>query len=91
MRGFIGIIRQKSIKALTFDKFNDYFPLKTSFMTISRNILIIVIVALSVKIFYFVFAVGVFQITNEKSFQPDYDGLISTLKKMMRFGTKKLP
>jgi hypothetical protein len=55
-----------------------------------RNILIIVVVALVIKLVYFSFAVGVFKFTDSKSFHVDYSGLISTLKKNDAFWYEKI-
>lgn len=55
-----------------------------------RNILIIVIAALLIKLIYFGFAAGVFQLTNNESFNPDYQGFISTLKKNDAFWYEKI-
>lgn len=46
-----------------------------------RNILIILIAALVIKLIYFGFAIGVFEFTDKPGFKPNYSGLISTLKK----------
>ncbi len=59
-------------------------------MTSSRNILIIVAAALFVKLVYFAFAIGVFRYTENQNFKPDYEGLISTLKKNDAFWYEKI-
>lgn len=59
-------------------------------MTLSRNILILVVAALSVKIFYFVFAIGVYHFSEEKTFKADYGGFISTLKKNDAYWYEKI-
>lgn len=59
-------------------------------MKSDRNILFIVAVALVVKVVYFGFAVGIFELTSNESFNPDYQGFISTLKKNDAFWYEKI-
>lgn len=59
-------------------------------LALRRNILIIVITALLIKLIYFGFAVGVFEFIPSKSFKADYSGLISTLKKNDAFWYEKI-
>ena len=46
-----------------------------------KQILIIIIAALLIKLFYFGFAIVVYQYSDNRGFKPDYEGFISTLKK----------
>lgn len=55
-----------------------------------RNILIIILVALFVKLIYLGFAAGSFEFCLNKSFQSDYSGLISTFKKNDAFWYEKI-
>lgn len=55
-----------------------------------RDILTIVITALLIKIIYFGFSICVYDITDKKSFKPDYTGLISTMKKNDAYWYEKI-
>jgi len=55
-----------------------------------RNILVIIILALLVKLIYLGFAAGINKFTNNKNAQIDYSELISTLKKNDAFWYEKI-